>query len=261
MSAIPTTTTTTTTTTTPIPSRLQFIANSLEASSAHPDTTCSICIELNCWFHRACILEWFASAHERRGTCPNDRTVLFEAADTTSAADELMIETASERFNSALQRHVEFVREQNALTATGDIAAAWCTATDSDVVDRVQYGIFEMRMNSALFSRDQRDHYDPVFENAAADFDRLGASFAAAARLQVSTWLSELRPVIEALERSSFNQMLLGWHKVSLLDACGQAETSRWYMLHHVVDEMARHRRAVQRLHADMVSEHRVRLN
>lgn len=77
----------------PAPSRDHYMENGgIQASITPPDTICSIFTEPgmgnaeimkilpceNCYFHRVCILEWFDFTHERRGTCPNDRTPLFD---------------------------------------------------------------------------------------------------------------------------------------------------------------------------------------
>jgi hypothetical protein len=75
----------------PAPTQTQFISHGLVSTRAPEATTCSICVQLclqseevvklipctDCYFHRECILAWFTSYSSRRGTYPNDRTVLF----------------------------------------------------------------------------------------------------------------------------------------------------------------------------------------
>jgi hypothetical protein len=77
---------------TPAPTQTQFISHGLVSAQAPEATTCSICVQLclkgeavvklvpctNCYYHRECILAWFTSYSSQRGTCPNDRTVLFK---------------------------------------------------------------------------------------------------------------------------------------------------------------------------------------
>jgi hypothetical protein len=74
------------------PTREEFVAHGLSDGPIPEEAQCSICVEdcssgeekvvklvpcHQCYFHETCILEWFHSSHERKGTCPNDRTVLF----------------------------------------------------------------------------------------------------------------------------------------------------------------------------------------
>jgi hypothetical protein len=83
-----------------LPTQSHFLAHGVQTCTSLPDghdVTCSICTEecepesreaseetvklttcRACYFHRDCIISWFTSEHKRRGTCPNDRTELFE---------------------------------------------------------------------------------------------------------------------------------------------------------------------------------------
>jgi hypothetical protein len=74
------------------PTQAEFIEHGLSDDPIPSGPQCSICVEdcssgegkavkliscENCYFHNSCITAWLNSGHERRGTCPNDRTVLF----------------------------------------------------------------------------------------------------------------------------------------------------------------------------------------
>ena len=76
------------------PTQAEFVEHGLSSSPIPEGAQCSICIEdyvpgeeavkliicSNCYFHRSCLLVWFNSTHPRRGTCPNDRTLLLTSA-------------------------------------------------------------------------------------------------------------------------------------------------------------------------------------
>lgn len=73
----------------PLRSQAEFLMTGILPVSAPPDATCSTCLELltddvvkmlacGHMFHCTCILPWFQSTSQQRGTCPNCRTELFE---------------------------------------------------------------------------------------------------------------------------------------------------------------------------------------
>jgi len=259
------------------PSHAQFIANGLATGDAPPDTMCSICTELcaegenivklipcqSCYFHRVCILEWFASSNLRRGTCPNDRTVLFTSNpnDPTvlSTLDHVAhvpaVETPSERVASALRRHMNFVRDQNAVTGANNIVTAWRAAEDSGMIERVRDDILTMRYRHSggnSLSQDIRRHYELVSDYAEADFDRLCARYLSASKEHIRTRLEALYPLLDELEQR-FPPWTSKEYKEHLQWMLGSAGSFHWDTMYIELDETSNTEEWIRAMYENML--------
>jgi len=241
------------------PSHAQFIANGLATGDAPPDTTCSICTELcaegedvvklipcqSCYFHRVCILEWFASSNSRRGTCPNDRTVLF----ITSPNDRTVLFTSNhvahvpvvdwnERVTNALRRHMNFVRDQNAVTGASNIVTAWRAVEEGDMFRQVRADIHTMRYAIGIsLSQDIRRHYELVSDYAEADFDRLRARYLSAAKEHIRTRMEALYPLFDEMEQNGDWRWASTNLKEDVQFMVQRAESASWYTIYMWLDE------------------------
>ncbi|KAJ4293146.1 hypothetical protein N0V90_008428 [Kalmusia sp. IMI 367209] len=107
-----------------LPTQGEFL-RSLQTCEAPTDIQCSICTESyndnkqpvikidhgrnKCYFHQDCITLWFNSNHRMRGTCPNDRTELFELSTLTRPQINLppgFINTAAHNVYADIVAHV-----------------------------------------------------------------------------------------------------------------------------------------------------------
>lgn len=74
-----------------LPSQSDFIENEVHNCEAADQFHCTVCVGKDetqvvridhngrsCYFHRECLISWFTSTDQKRGTCPNDRAELFE---------------------------------------------------------------------------------------------------------------------------------------------------------------------------------------
>ncbi|KAL1612024.1 hypothetical protein SLS60_000247 [Paraconiothyrium brasiliense] len=81
-----------------LPSQTDYIENHMQECEAPSDFQCSICqcdntdevVKVDhsghlCWFHKKCLMGWFNSISQQRGSCPNDRIALFDPTALTAS--------------------------------------------------------------------------------------------------------------------------------------------------------------------------------
>lgn len=204
-----------------VPTQAQFLEHGFETyppnTSALGDSTCSICVEDfkdtnteavklipcdKCYFHKDCIVEWFKSSHERSGTCPNDRSVLFHPTDVVSStqtqpipaeeARQIVFDTFRETcMEVALARYEPFARTQEAITAD-EIVDAWSTADEEDTQTFLRIKIGWLREGLQDFSAVVAEQSQQLADEMEQDLDRLYARYKEATK----TWSQDCQTAL-----------------------------------------------------------------
>jgi hypothetical protein len=157
------------------PSQTQFIEHGLVAAQAPNQTTCSVCVELclegedvvnlvpcaNCYFHRECIVSWFTSSSSKRGTCPNDRVVLF-MPDRIAAGADIETEVSEEDIRRLIQEAVELTRKESRIVGNDNIIRWWISDDQVDRVRDIQDLLAFAGMRLASLPSSERDELTPL---------------------------------------------------------------------------------------------------
>jgi hypothetical protein len=245
----------------------QFMAHGLMIGDTPLDTICSICTELcavgedvvklipcqSWYFHLVCIMAWFTSSSSGRGTCPNDRTVIFTPGSLASAptGEIAVVETPNQLCEGALRRHVAFMCDQNAVVETSHIITAWQVARDSGSIARVRADILTMRRTLGL-APDVGAHYRMVGGCASADFIRLCLRFSNATKQDISTRMAALGPCIEAMQRSRPTSV----YKDSIRFLLEKTECATWHTVQWGLGEAAWIEVKVRKMHVGANCSH-----
>ncbi|PSN70399.1 hypothetical protein BS50DRAFT_632290 [Corynespora cassiicola Philippines] len=148
-----------------LPTQSYFMEHGFNTVVPPSNTTCSICTSTyipkdkvikiisctHCFFHETCIKLWFYSTHQARGSCPNDRRLLFEPDALTP--EQISASTghfeplgAQETILRAYIRHIEselahFKNRLSRADFTEDVLEVWreFTATRRNLQDSVKY--------------------------------------------------------------------------------------------------------------------------
>jgi hypothetical protein len=224
------------------PTREEFVAHGLSDGPIPEEAQCSICVEdcssgeekvvklvpcHQCYFHETCILEWFHSSHERKGTCPNDRTVLFASrpnrpqytvlvfTEDPPAVNPITITSARAQAESAdilndpdyitavcvtrmgLARF-EIVQE----AAAGNpevIVTQWHQDSDRGLVTQMQEFLLEMCQPRSDVSAAVMMRIREVAEDAEDNFDRICVTYANSAVTVLYRRVTALLTRIEAI--------------------------------------------------------------
>lgn len=208
----------------------QFINEGLLAVPAPINSTCTICTDdfkqndkavrpspcANCVFHEECIFSWFNSTSPRRGTCPNDRTPLFQVrphpeslldglgptdlrdivsrihlaniqAEVRSDGDP---ETAAENNARIIQIDLDFLRSINGLALSDvNILTLWNThgmARLRETLARVIQVMRQMCMNTGSLPQEAMTRYTRLCLDVEAELALLRVRFQEASDRVVS---------------------------------------------------------------------------
>ena len=207
---------------TALPTQTQFLDNGLEPympdASDLDNAMCSICVEdfkdkdqacvklvpCGCSFHKNCIMTWFESTHERRGTCPNDRTVLFQPDRLPSEAED----SSYIEISIANEMTIGFLRAQEAVIGTDEVISAWHTANEDGTASRVRAAITFLQSAAALrsgFSATRSDRLRQLSNNIEADYIRFQTRYTntvkAWARERVDAFLVRIQ-ILQAVDQA-----------------------------------------------------------
>lgn len=118
-----------------LPSQAEFLQHGILTVSQIPEDRCSVCLMeytlsdtivkllscSKCYFHADCIKAWFRSTHQKRGTCPNDRTELFIPDRILPSISAPFLQQLISIFND----FDVFLRQCGGLTDSVEIVLAW----------------------------------------------------------------------------------------------------------------------------------------
>jgi hypothetical protein len=249
-----------------LPTQLQFCENGLEACAsdapALKDISCSICIQnytendesivklvpcSNCYFHEECIKAWFASTHQRRGTCPNDRTVLFQPnplVHITPPGEEIEMTLsllyepiAHMQLAEAADHHAAFLHAQTAAETPEEIIDVWHNADAEHILHRLQFDISSLRERRAErsgFSASLRDQLAQRADEIEVDYNRFHDRYISTMQTRIRTRVAALSVRVDHLKASDevYRNLIAQFHEEDIEYVLATAEERSMVSLH-----------------------------
>lgn len=273
---------------TSLPTQAEFVGNGLVTGPIPDNKTCSICIGVcedgqdvvrltpceRCYFHRSCIVAWFESTHERCGTCPNDRSVLFgpdrnstqpaqmdanfmarirpalpalmndRSITAEAIVSYISLHVAEESVTAALSSHNDFVRLQEEAQTDEYVIAAWQNAHDSGVIRSVRVGFTIMRHQSLNLPVDVLERFDRAAQASEDDYNRLSARCVSSIRNVLHTRMARLHSRLDRIRQQQNNQdrhhsVAYGADRIKsqIRELLQTAENENWYFVCNLLED------------------------
>jgi hypothetical protein len=246
------------------PTQAEFIKHGLSDGSVPSGARYSICVEdcssgeekpvkliclPNCYFHGTCIMAWFNSSHERRGTCPNDRTVLFiplrfnhQQHSARAQAQVTAISNDPEYIAAIVQARTGIARlefEQDTATNPNTIVSQWHQVLANNLIMQIQDSLVTMRQPRPGVSVATASHITDALEESEDAFYRVCVAYSDAARTVLLAYTSSLVTRLDAISPESICEW---WDQIAanVRALPAAAENAEWQAMPGHLNELRR---------------------